>query len=961
MTTPPTHAADPRTRAILAFETMVSACAPVQRTHSLLLTALDSVTGAMQWPVGYFWGPRDDTPLARIAEVGVSPEDIEDHDSIEVPEAVQQAAQEGRVTVIPAGARHRWLVPVRFDDGPTGVMDFFTRLDEPPHDDLRRLFAAMGGALARFVAQVSDREQLEEYELEAGAIRSIGSDLEGVASVEEALDRIISSVCRVYGWVAGGWWRWSPRRQRIVVGGTSGTAGKDFDEATREAAFRVGQDLVGRVWKTGTVLDVPDLWTMPAYVRRDAARLGGVRAGVFVPVTAFGQRIAVLDWYAPSAGHVSDRRRDTLAAVVRVMTRVTERLIDQERSRDLAEVPHIGQQVRDKLAGREEGSDMWATLLGAVRLSDPEHAWAAFRRTGEHGPYQPVVATEEDAAFPEAPADTDVPHKVASGAPIEVVEVLGESGSWATAMYEQHGWEGAVVVPVRPRRSSPGVLVRRNRDNERLAPAWVQAMAETGELIAHAVDEVVEKELEEERARAVAEIMQLLDQIAQGNVDRRIEGPLPEDLEGMKEDVHRIADMVQRFRQVLAGLTEACEAGDLAARADLEGFEGAWAQMIEGTNAVLDTVSRPVAVAIDILAKIAEGAEPSPITGDYNGEFKRLVDAINMVLEVNDDIVAMATQIANGDLTVQVRPRSDQDRLLHALERMVDGLNEALSAVDSSCAGLAASSAEVDTSSTELANSAKGLSSVAARMRDAMADITEQTRDNAVRAEQAREGTRRAAETAEAGADQMREMLKTMREVQADSTRVGNFVQVIDEIAFQTRLLALNAAIEAARAGQHGRGFAVVAEEVRTLASSSASAAKEIGKVIRTSVDRARQGVAVADSTAASLSAIVDAARGVSDLVDEIAEAGVEQRQSTEVVHSGLTELDDAVQTNTGRAQSMAGASQDMHGQVETMRELIGRFQLVDAAPVAPVAEAMLPTEDPMPAANEFAECAAAR
>ena len=74
---------------------------------------------------------------------------------------------------------------------------------------------------------------------------------------------------------------------------------------------------------------------------------------------------------------------------------------------------------------------------------------------------------------------------------------------------------------------------------------------------------------------------------------------------------------------------------------------------------------------------------------------------------------------------------------------------------------------------------------------------------------------------------------ENMAALQASSQEIGDVVATIQEFADQTNLLALNATIEAARAGESGRSFAVVANEVKDLASETASASQRIEKSVR--------------------------------------------------------------------------------------------------------------------------------
>jgi len=148
--------------------------------------------------------------------------------------------------------------------------------------------------------------------------------------------------------------------------------------------------------------------------------------------------------------------------------------------------------------------------------------------------------------------------------------------------------------------------------------------------------------------------------------------------------------------------------------------------------------------------------------------------------------------------------------------------------------------------------------------------------------------------------------------------------------------------VEAARAGEQGRGFAVVAAEVRTLASRSATAAKEIKALIEDSVSRVEHGSRLVSQSGQSLSDIVTAVKKATDIVAEIAAACQEQASGIDQVNKAVTSLDQVTQQNAALVEEAASAAESLSEEAQMLDRLMANYRLSGAVSMSGGAAATL-------------------
>src|SRR5580700_6801498 len=392
------------------------------------------------------------------------------------------------------------------------------------------------------------------------------------------------------------------------------------------------------------------------------------------------------------------------------------------------------------------------------------------------------------------------------------------------------------------------------------------------------------------------------------------------------------------------------------------------------------SITEPLAHLITVAREIGDSGDlDQNIDIHRNDEIGALATTFNNMVAYLKEMASVSMAVAEGDLAVEIVPRSKRDTLGNAFIRMSHGLQELVRTTRDSAGQVSAGSNQVagaaDESAKVSVQASSAIEDVTSTMHEMSINVQNVVKNTQVQASSVAETSasidqmvtsiQRVADTAKLLVDishRSREEAQTGMATMEKATEglnrtshaiqssaeiidvlgrraddIGKIIEVIDDLAEQTNLLALNAAIEAARAGEHGLGFAVVAEEVRKLAEKSTQSTKEISELIqgiqkeaREAVDNmekstsmVQEGLILNKDLSFALEKISAVVSEVYKFSQEIGAATTEQSSGSSQIAKATNRLTEITQEITSSVEEQASGAQGVVRAMEKMRELV--------------------------------------
>ncbi len=348
---------------------------------------------------------------------------------------------------------------------------------------------------------------------------------------------------------------------------------------------------------------------------------------------------------------------------------------------------------------------------------------------------------------------------------------------------------------------------------------------------------------------------------------------------------------------------------------------------------VMGMIVNPIQVITESSKGMAQGKLDFQIDIKNKDEVGDLAASLNASVRnlklYISDITKILEQMAEGNLAAksEVEYMGDFVQIQKAIEIISREQSNIMQQIYSSASQVDMGANQVATGAQNLAQGSTEQASEVDDLERMIEQITEQIDGNAKSAAMTTEEADKMADQLSECNKQMQEMAEAMDQISACSGEIQHIIKTIDDIASQTNILALNAAVEAARAGSAGKGFAVVADEVRSLSAKSANAVKDTTELIEKILRMVDTGAQLTGVTRESLRSVVGGAESVTNNIKVISDASKGQETAINRIREGIHQISTVVQSNSATSEESAAASEQLAGQAQVLKSLIGRFK----------------------------------
>lgn len=293
-------------------------------------------------------------------------------------------------------------------------------------------------------------------------------------------------------------------------------------------------------------------------------------------------------------------------------------------------------------------------------------------------------------------------------------------------------------------------------------------------------------------------------------------------------------------------------------------------------------------------------------------------------------VLKEAALLSRGDLSsrAQTAPKDMMDELSNAISEVSNQLFKVVSEVRGGTNSVAVAARDMSSEAVSLSGRTNTQAVALNQTGALLAELTAASIKSSNSAVEADRYVSLASTSVTEGMSKFESVVVKMAEIRDRANSVGEIIELINSIAFQTNILALNAAVEAARAGEQGRGFAVVATEVRNLAQKAAAAAQTIKSLIDASGQSINIGEQLATEASKSVSDATAKIKNVLALINEISADGQRQRVDIEELGAAMASIQTVTQQNAAQVTCSSNASSNLMRKAERLVSVIANYNL---------------------------------